>query len=99
MFALPPELSDPMRTLRFLTGDALSNGIGFFSATCDGSGKAKISERAAMCFECPFSRILAMDMPIEERHVLIRREHVHHLIAVAREPLPVRPEVRTAGDE
>src|SRR5271166_640839 len=32
--------------------------------------------------------VLAMNMAVEHRHVFIRRQRVHHVVAVAREPFP-----------
>src|SRR5260370_22323834 len=43
----------------------------------------RIEFRAALLME-----VLAMDMTVKHGHVFIRRERVHHVVAVAGEPFP-----------
>src|SRR5262249_19693390 len=37
--------------------------------------------------------MIAMNMPVEHRDVLVRRENVHHVVAIAGEPLPLRLQI------
>jgi len=45
--------------------------------------------------------VLAVDVPVEHGDVLERRQQAYHLVAVAREPLPVGPQVeeRPVGED
>src|SRR5579872_2718783 len=44
--------------------------------------------------------VIAMDVSVQHRHVLERGQYVHHVVAVAGEPLPVgfQVEERTVGE-
>ena len=45
--------------------------------------------------------VVAMDVTVEDGHIVIGRQHVHYVIAIAGEPLPVRTQVKqwTVGED
>src|SRR6202140_5924619 len=46
-----------------------------------------------MFYVAALRKVLPMDVPIDDRHVFIRRQCIHHVVAVCREPFPFGLEV------
>src|SRR5215469_15329752 len=79
-----------VRIPRFLKGCSLSNGTGYTGRIWKGEDQGTgsiVVDRTNLMF------VVAMDVAVEHRDVVVGRQDVHHVITIAGEPFPVGPEI------